>query len=375
MPATVVLNGLAVSGHHVGGALEYVVQLARHIDKVAAGLRVKVLMQRDALPVYGEQLRNLVPLNLPFAARSRTARVLFEQLLAPYMALSLDADLLHAPVNVAPFVLPCPLVLTVHECEPFKGTQGLPGHVKAWWLVSRRWSVRKAELIFAPSAATMRDLSRYMNVPEDRVVVTPLGVDHSQFWPDEAAGAMLRERLGHYFLWIGVPYPRKNLPTLLRAFARLSNPEVKLLLVGPKEWINAVTKPWLSKLGIGDRVIFAGRLSVPELRAALSGSVALVAPSLEEGFGLPALEAMACGTPVIANDIPAFREVAGPVAMLVDATSVECLRNAMERMLEDAQLRRLVAERGIQRAADFTWLRTAQLTAVVYRRILRCMWP
>jgi alpha-1,3-rhamnosyl/mannosyltransferase len=84
---------------------------------------------------------------------------------------------------------------------------------------------------------------------------------------------------------------------------------------------------------------------------------------------------MACGTPVIANDIPAFREVAGPVAMLVDATSVECLRNAMERMLEDAQLRRLLAERGIQRAADFTWLRTAQLTTVVYRRILRCMWP
>lgn len=368
----VLLNALAISSRSVGGDITYVRSLVDHIGAAGADLHVKVLVQNGTALSKRERAPELLSVRLPLASASATVRVLYEQVVVPYVAARANAALLHAPVNVAPFRLPCRMVLTVHECEPFKDGYGIPPHIRAWWLFSRRTSVRNADLILAPSARAAKDLTKYMGVEEGRVLVTPLGVDHSQFWPDGAGASRWRGQLGDYFLWVGVPYPRKNLGTLLKAFAALRMREVKLVLVGPAGWGSRLVREWISKLKIYDRVTVMDALPPSELRGLYSGAVAFVFPSLEETFGLPVLEAMACGSPVIASNIEVFHEVAGDAAIMVDPVSPDALREAMEQVIEDAELRRRMASHGLERAASFTWSRTAELTADAYRRVLKC---
>ncbi len=373
MPPTVVLNALSLSRNFVGGDLIYVRELVGRIGAVSSGLRLAVLVQRGAGTELLGEGTECMGLRLPLASRWRTARVLYEQFIVPYVALRLRADLLHAPVNVAPFKQPCPSVLTVHECEPFKGGAGIPRHIKAWWVYARRRSASLASLILTPSVAAKEDVATYLGVPAGKVVVTPLGVDERQFWPDEGEAMRWRAQLGSYFLWVGVPYPRKNLTTLFEAFAAMGRADITLALAGPAGWGSPTVQASLSRLGIGGKVAFLGTLAGAKLRGAYSGAVALVFPSIEETFGLPVLESMACGTPVIASDIAVFREVSGGAALLVDPYSPSALAQAMRAVLEDKDLRRELRDRGLERARSFTWERTAELTVEGYRMVLKCV--
>ncbi|OWY60920.1 hypothetical protein B7486_66585, partial [cyanobacterium TDX16] len=227
---------------------------------------------------------------------------------------------------------------------------------------------RHADLVLCPTAATRDDCAE-QGFAEDRLRVVPWGVDVPDSPVDDAAVAAVRQRFGvpeRYVLWVGTIEPRKDVPVLLDAFARLADPEVQLVLVGPDGW-NEDLSP--SVAPIVDRCHLTGFVSGPELEALYAGAAAFCLPSRFEGFGMPILEAMAHATPVVTTAGGATGEVAGDAARLVPVGDVEALAAALDDLLGDPQAAHALGERGRERARTFTWARCAEQTVAAYREV------
>lgn len=233
--------------------------------------------------------------------------------------------------------------------------------------------LRRADGIIAISESTRRDMERhYGPLATPSRVIYP-GV-HKRFHPvtDEGLldGVRARYQLPDRFvLYVGTIEPRKNLPVLLRAFQQAAVEGVKLVIGGKKGWMYAETFALAQSLGLAERVIFTGFVADDDLPALLSLADLFAFPSQYEGFGLPVLEAMACGAPVITSDISSLPEVAGDAALLVDPTDVNALAQAIRRVLGDAGMRSAMGEKGIRQAGRFSWQRCAQETLAFYEEI------
>lgn len=267
------------------------------------------------------------------------------------------------------------LVVTVHDLA-FRLFPETAPRITAPWLRRIEHTVGRAARLLVPSESTKRDLVELYPVDPDRVTVTHLGVD------PPAAGVRtgreveaLRARFGidrPYLLWVGGIEPRKNLARVVDAFGELRE-DVCLVIAGspalsdPRGW--GVIRPALEALPpeARRRVTLTGYVSEPQKAALLSESLGLVYPSLYEGFGLPVLEALARGTPVLTSKVSSLPEVAGDAALLVDPTETEAIREGMRRLVVDEGLRRRLAEAGPARAARFTWEETARKTAQALR--------
>jgi glycosyltransferase involved in cell wall biosynthesis len=168
-----------------------------------------------------------------------------------------------------------------------------------------------------------------------------------------------------YFLYVGTIQPRKNLVRLLEAFAQLSPEAPRLVIAGKRGWLSAPIERRAAELGLAERVVFAGYVPDAELPGLLRGALAFVFPSLYEGFGMPVLEAMAAGVPVLTSSTSALPEVAGDAALLVDPCDTAAIAGGMARLAGDASLRADLRARGLARAAEFTWERCARETLAV----------
>ena len=235
---------------------------------------------------------------------------------------------------------------------------------------------RRADLVIVPSRAVKRDVLQRLGLPDDRVVVTPEGCE-PRFRPTPCADVLARYGLPpRYVLAVGTLEPRKNLTTLLRAFARLRrdggiDPALRLVLVGARGWLDGPIHEAVRSLGLEGMVHFAGFVADDDLPAVYSGAALFVFASLYEGFGLPLLEAMACGVPVITSNVAAMPEVAGGAAMLVDPRDVDGLAAAIARLLRDDALRDRLRGAGLARARQFPWEATARLTLDAYASLAR----
>lgn len=238
-------------------------------------------------------------------------------------------------------------------------------------------SVAAADLVIAISEQTKRDLVVLLDVPPERIAVVPLGVD-ACFRPvtDAAALAAVRTRLGvtaPFILSVGTLEPRKNLTTLVAAFARLKRSRRwphRLVLAGRPGWLYEDVFRAVERLRLRDEVVFAGYVAETDLPALYSAADAFAYPSLYEGFGLPPLEALACGTPVVCAAAGSLPEVVGDAALLVPPEDEAALAAALERLLEDRALRATLQQRGRERAAQFTWAACAARTRELYRRVI-----
>jgi glycosyltransferase involved in cell wall biosynthesis len=236
-----------------------------------------------------------------------------------------------------------------------------------------------ATRIIADSEATCLDLIRHYHIQEHKITVVYPGCDRSLAPVTDRellTSVRARYRLAHsYLLYVGTLHPRKNLVRLIEAFAFLTaslDAETKdgasplqLVLAGQKGWLYDDILAQVRKLGLTERVRLTGYLPPADLPALLSGARAFVFPSLYEGFGLPVLEAMACGTPVICSNVSSLPEVAGDAALLVDPLDVDALAAALEQVVVDPELRRALVERGFRQAARFSWRRCARETLQV----------
>jgi glycosyltransferase involved in cell wall biosynthesis len=276
----------------------------------------------------------------------------------------------HAPHYVCPPVLPCPAVITVHDLIHLRFPHRRPG-ATLYARVMLRLAVRRAARLITVSRSTCRDLTTRLGAPAAKIRVIPNGVDPA-FRPPAGDRAPAATPAGlhlasPYFLFVGNPLPHKNLPRLLDAFAGLPEVLGGLVLAGIPERTRAAVARDCAQRGLETRVTIMAPLPVEQLAALYQGAQALVCPSLWEGFGLPALEAMACGTPVIAADRGALPEVVGDAGLLVDPTSVDALREAMYTLAGQASLRAALRVAGPARARAFSWRHVAEATSAVYR--------
>jgi glycosyltransferase involved in cell wall biosynthesis len=224
-----------------------------------------------------------------------------------------------------------------------------------------------SDAVIAISEYTKQQLIQRLEIPASRIHTIHLAADsyfHQRALPNEIETVRKHLKLDQdYFLFVGTQEPRKNLPALLKAFAALPSNAV-IVLAGPEGW---QTEPWRSL--INERVRIAGYVSKQELRALYQSAIALVMPSLEEGFGLPILEAMASQTPVIASDIPVFHEIGGNSYVAVDPASVESIAAAMLKLWQEPAERQNLIAQGIKQAEKFSWDETARKTLEIYRNM------
>jgi glycosyltransferase involved in cell wall biosynthesis len=282
-------------------------------------------------------------------------------------------EVLFVPAHVVPLRHPRSIV-TIHDLGYLRYPESHPAATRRLLDLTTRWSARVADRIIAISESTGRDLTAHYAVPAERIQVIHHGVDHTMRPASRESVITLKHRLGlpeAYVLFVGTIQPRKNLGRLAEAVAFVANAGLphRLVIAGKRGWLASEVEAQISRSAFADRVHYLGYVAASDLPALYSGTDAFCFPSLYEGFGLPVLEAMACGTPVVAADSSAIPEVAGDAALLVDPADTAAIGDAIVRVLTDEPLRRELIARGSTRAARFTWERTAEATIGLLREV------
>jgi|YelNatPaOPRAMG01_1025707.scaffolds.fasta_scaffold02914_4 glycosyltransferase involved in cell wall biosynthesis len=315
--------------------------------------------------------------SVPRLERFTYAGMVAEHLLFARRVAASGVELFHGiDHNLSPF-LPCPTLVTVHDLillvlrGPYLGPT-------AWaWMRFHRASARRARFVVAVSENTARDVERIWEIPRERIVVVPEGVTPEYRPPEdrEAVQEAIR-RLGirePYFLYLGGFDPRKNLRNLLLAFKLFlfsTGEDVLLVMAGDRRGFEGYLDDEVEELGLEGHVHFTGFVPERDLPALYGGARAFVCVSLYEGFGLPLLEAMACGTPVLASGVSSIPEVVGEAGLLVDPLDPEEIAAGMRKLWEDAEARAELVSRGKERAASYTWDEAAARILELYRRTL-----
>ncbi len=277
---------------------------------------------------------------------------------------------------IGPPSSPCPQVVTIHDIsfEPFPEFFSPFERRRLRWLVPA--AARRAAHIIAVSEATKRDLMNLYGIPSDRISVVHNGASRqfrtvdSRDDPEERLRALGVAR--PYILAVGNLQPRKNLQRVIRSYGRLRRDrgvDLDLILAGQSTWGSSRIVSEITRNRLEKNVHLTGFVSTEDLVALYKHAEFSVYASLYEGFGLPVLESMTCGTPVITSNVSSMPEIAGDAAVLVDPRSEEELQEAMARLAEDEGLRRRLRERGLRRAAEFSWRRAAERTLEIYRRV------
>ncbi len=301
-------------------------------------------------------------------------RLRWQQWELPRQARSVSAAVLHVTGFDAPRWKPCPVVLTVHDLIGMLFPQNLPLVSRFYWSRWLPWSVRWADRVIADSEHTRGDLIRLLRIPGERIEVVHLGVGQA-FRPQEGRAVLqaVHDRYGlpkAFILYVGTLEPRKGLDTLVAAYGSLAaDTPHHLVIAGKRGWYTDALFRQVQALGLGQRVHFAGYVADEDLPALYNLADLFVFPSQYEGFGLPVLEAMACGTPVVCSNAASLPEVAGDAALLVPPGDAPALAAAIRRMLADPALQAAMRARGLERARRFTWEETARRTALVYRQL------
>lgn len=287
--------------------------------------------------------------------------------------------LFHGTNYNVPLWNPCPTVVTIHDLSLLLHSNT---HLESLVQRARRRlpvMTRLATRIITDSESVKREICEHLNVRPEKITSVALA-PREVFQPvAEHAARETRQRLGvsdEFILFVGTVEPRKNLVTLVRAFEEvLRNTELKpqLVIAGQRGWMNEDLFAQIESAALSSFIRFTGYLTDEDLRALYSSCRVAVYPSLYEGFGLPPLEAMACGAPVITSRIPVIMETSAQAARLVNPTDVQELAGALVELLTDANAREHLSRAGLERAAEYTWARTARETLAVYAEALKSL--
>ena len=360
------------------GVSNYVEALLTHLGQIDHSNRYSIYTTRGL----GSTDLNLPPNFHVKPSRLPTinprVRIPWEQFYAPLMLRASGADVFHGVLNVAPTLCPVPSVITIHDLafEHFPETFTRRGSAQLKLTVRR--TARKSAHILTVSEYSRQDILRTYGLPENQVTVTHNGCE-AYLIPEQGGAptpAAVMEKLGikrEYLLAVGSLQPRKNLIRLIQAFVQLRKkfPDQKpqLVIAGRKLWLYKDILASIAQQELSDDVIVTDYVTDEELRCLYKSAVALVYPSIFEGFGLPPLEAMACGTPVIASNTSSLPEVVGEAGILVDPYDIDSICDAMARILREVDLRSRLSLEGLRRAPAFSWQNAASRTLEVYRQV------
>ncbi len=372
--------GIDVSWAQMGpsGTATYVAGLVEALTRVGAEHDYVLFTRRPER--YGPALPDLDRPNIARVAVDAPLTNLRQQVALPPALRRGRLDLYHSPAFFLPLALPLlwrgPTVVSMFDLNFLRLRENWRAGRRATYLslvVQAPIAARQATRIITLSETSARDIARLLRAPPHKIAVVPAAPrDTFRDLPGARAVARARESYGRFFLSVGVLAPQKNLARVLAAFARLDDGATRLVLAGRPAgaYAEAVLRPLARELGVEGRVVFAGATSDDELRALYHAAEALVFPSLGEGFGLPIVEAMACGCPVVTSNLSSMPEVAGDAALLVDPHDVASIAQALRSLLRDPALRAALVARGSARAARYTWDEAARGTLRVYEQAM-----
>jgi glycosyltransferase involved in cell wall biosynthesis len=361
--------------HHRAGLGRYADSLVRELSgMIPDRLKVFYNQERGVEPLRG--LEHLPSRTVSLGYKPWRMAVWMGQLARlPFNRLIPGAGLFHATEHLLMPLWDVPTVLTIHDLIP----QLLPEHHKPlnrWYL---NWTMplycRRADHIIAVSEATRRDLLATYHLPPDKVTVIHEAAS-PRFHPQpESVQERVRKAYGlpkDYLLYVGTIEPRKNLERLLEAWTplRLTGECPPLVVVGRRGWLSDSFYAAVDESPVREDIVLTGYVQDADLPVIYSAATAFVWPSLYEGFGLPPLEAMACGTPVVCADASSMPEVVGDAALLFDPEDEHAMMSAIRRIVEDGNLRDELGKRGLIQSAKFSWSRAAEETLIVYEQLL-----
>ncbi len=282
-------------------------------------------------------------------------------------------DIAFSPAHTLPFLFPGPAAVTVHDLGYKHFPDAHCAAQRAYLDLTTRYSAARAGLVLADSQATAQDLNRFYGTSASKIRVVYPGVDGESYSSAQSHTAAVRAKYqlpARYFAFIGTLQPRKNIERLILAFRRWQQAHVDsdtaLVLAGAKGWL--FDDSWLEG---ADKVRITGYIDEADKGGLLAGAIALVFPSLYEGFGIPVLEAMLCGTPVITSNSSSLPELVGDAGLLVDPERVADIAVAMNRCSDDAAFRQSLIERGRIQANRFTWDKAAAAVLKAFDELLR----
>lgn len=364
---------------HFPGIGRYVVSLARALAELDHGHTLVLIHDPRARGGrYGSSELSRLP-RVELAPLAMGAFSPLQQLALPRLAQRLKLDLLHSPYFIKPYGrLPCPSVVTIYDLIGWRYPRTLSRRGRLLYRLTMSMAVRSAAAVIAISQSARDEIAQVYRLPVERLAVTPLGVERRfQPQPTEAIEALrarhnLPER---YVLYLGSNKPHKNLERLVQAWQRVIEEgaagDALLVLAGHEDRQHPELRQFVAARGLEARVRFLPSVTDAELPALYSGATVFAFPSYYEGFGLPPLEAMACGTAVLCAYASSLPEVAGGAALTVDPFSFVEIAAGLTRLLHDPSLRQSLSARGQQRAREYSWRRTALGTLRVYERVAR----
>ncbi|MGC8783998.1 MAG: glycosyltransferase family 4 protein [Armatimonadota bacterium] len=348
------------------GIQHYIRALVPELLTQATSHEIVLYGEPAQLPVTaGEQVRWVSTFR---PLRSGAQRVLWEQMVLPRLLRRGGIEVFFSPAFVLPVLWEGAGVVTVHDLNFEVSPETIHPVRRAYLRCITRWSTRHARKVVAISRSTASDIVRLYGVPHQKLVIIPYGLD-ALFNPENARALepMVRQRYSlpeRFLLFVGTLEPRKNLPRLLEAYA-LARQETSLpplVLAGAPGWQHERILTQARRLGIEQHILFAGYIPREHLPGVYASASALLYPSLYEGFGLPPLEAMGCGTPVLASNTSAMPEVVGDGGMLIDPRDTQQIADGILRITLDEILRQQVIQRGLERARLFRWEDAAEHT-------------
>lgn len=365
---------LNLSGNYRSAGINwYIFHLLTHLAEIPDFHYTVFLSDPRAREHY--QHLQLVPSRWP--THKPMVRIVWEQIVQPFALRGAHIDLLHALAFAGPLAISVPWVATVYDLSFIRFPQSFNAANRIYLKWATRQSLRRANRVIAISENTRRDLVTLFGAEPKKIEVVYCGIDPS-FSPSNDPGDIECLRTQHHLpekmiLFVGTIEPRKNVARLIRAFARAKrNAHLphRLVLVGARGWKDQEVDAAIEQEGIAEQVIFAGYVAQEELPRWYRAADLFVYPSLYEGFGLPPLEAMACGAPVVSSNASSLPEVIGDAGLLVAPDDEDALADAITRALTDAALREQMIERGLKQAAKFSWARAARETTDIYRTVL-----
>jgi glycosyltransferase involved in cell wall biosynthesis len=354
------------------GVARYVFELVAALLRQPGDHRLLLYVLEEDLTLF-DAVRDRVELvSVPEKWRSPVKNVFWHQFVLPRLLRRDGVDLLHIPsYRRMVWKAPCPMVATIHDLAPFRLAEKYD-RLRMFYgrHIARRLAARQ-EAILTVSEFTAGDIEHFFGIPRDRIHVTGNGIDHRRFHPDKPASPDEKP----FFLYVSrLEHPAKNHVRLIEAFDRFKTATGSdwRLVLGGSDWHGAeVIRAAAAKARHADAIEFPGFVSDEALPDLYRRAGAFVYPSLFEGFGLPPVEAMACGCPVISSDQGSLPEVVGDAALLVDPTSVESLQAALTELAATPDLRNRLIDLGLKQASAYDWDQTAAKTLRLFRRTFR----
>jgi glycosyltransferase involved in cell wall biosynthesis len=310
-------------------------------------------------------------------SRGHFKRLLWTQFQLPKIYNQLDSRLLFSPIPEAPIYSNCRYVVQVHDLIPLR-FPSIYSPLTQYFRYYVPQVLKQAQHVICNSQSTADDIIKFYQVPANKITPILLGYDANHFRPQVKADGEFTTQTNPYFIYLGRQDPHKNLPRLITAFAELvkNHPSAdvrkyELWLVGSTDKrFTPLLESQIRELGITEKVKFLNYVAYNHLPILIENAIALVFPSLWEGFGFPVLEAMGCGTPVITSNLSSLPEVAGDAAILIDPYNAQEITTAMAKIAVDGEMRSNLSQLGLKQAKNFSWEKTGKATAEVLKMFI-----